>query len=496
MKPRFIPRGGTVVGGASTAMGWSLLNTLVSRCGTFGIGILLARVLGPDAFGTFAVALVALLAVLSFNELGVSLAIVRWQGDPALIAPTVTTISVISSTLFCASAFFLAPAFSKAMGDPEATPVVQLLILSVLINGAVAAPAALLQRTFQERTRMIIDQTNVWVGAGISVALALLGAGAMALAIGRLAGSLIAAVMFIVASPVPYRLGLDRTKLVPLLRFGVPLAATSVVVFIVGYADQLTAGSVLGASVLAFYVMAFNLSSWPMSLFSQPLRRVAPAMFAKLQHDPEQLRLALTWVVGILASLTVPFVVFLAAAAVPLVQVIYGDIWVPAAAAVSWLVIAAACRVFYELVYDYLVILGMSGTVFWIQFSSLIFLVPALITGASSAGLAGLAAAQAAVSGGVLLPLYLWRLKRTGVALRLIFSRTWLPLLVGIGVWAATTALVAIRIQPLAALCAGGLMVVIVSAGLLLQQRKGLQMLRELGRSEVLYKTSEGNQRR
>ena len=86
--------------GASAALGWSLLNTGVAKLGTLGIGIVLARVLGPDSYGTFAVAMVALLAVLTFNELGVSLAIVRWPGDPARIAPTVTTISVLGSVVF------------------------------------------------------------------------------------------------------------------------------------------------------------------------------------------------------------------------------------------------------------------------------------------------------------------------------------------------------------------------------------------------------------
>ncbi len=88
---------GGVASRATRAFGWSFLNTIVSRLGTLAIGIVLARVLGPEAFGTFAVATVAMLAILSFNELGVSLAIVRWQDDPATIAPTVNTISVLSS---------------------------------------------------------------------------------------------------------------------------------------------------------------------------------------------------------------------------------------------------------------------------------------------------------------------------------------------------------------------------------------------------------------
>src|SRR6478609_1354265 len=102
-------------GAASRALSWSFINTAVSRFGTLAIGIVLARLLGPTEFGTFAVATVALIAVLSFNELGVSLAIVRWTADPRIIAPTVTTISVVTSSLLTIGAVLAAPAFSAAM---------------------------------------------------------------------------------------------------------------------------------------------------------------------------------------------------------------------------------------------------------------------------------------------------------------------------------------------------------------------------------------------
>ena len=102
---------------AGRALAWSLLNTAVAKFGTVAIGIALARMLGPEEFGTFAVATVALLAVLSFNELGVSLAIVRWEGDPADMAPTVTTISTVMSAVLAHGDGPAARAFTAAMGD-------------------------------------------------------------------------------------------------------------------------------------------------------------------------------------------------------------------------------------------------------------------------------------------------------------------------------------------------------------------------------------------
>ncbi|WP_246005941.1 oligosaccharide flippase family protein [Georgenia muralis] len=416
---------------------------MASRIGTLAIGIVLARLLGPEEFGTFAVALVALTAALSLNELGVSLAIVRWAGDPRLIAPTVSTISVVSSLAVFGIAFAAAPAFAREMGDPGATPVVRLLAVAVVVSGVVATPAMVMQRQFLQRRKMLIDQVGVWLGALVSLTLALTGTGAMSLAVGRLAGALASAVLFLVLSPFPFRLGLDRTHVRPLLQFGLPLAGASVIVFALGNADQLVVGGMLGSTALGFYVLAANLSSWPVNVFSQPLRSVAPAVFARLKHDPDEMRRTFTAILGVVAAVAFPVCLLLAGAASAVVPFVYGDVWAPAAAALVWLAFFAAFRIVFELAYDYLVIAGASGVLLRIQVLSLLVVLPAQLLGAVADGIRGVALAQAATAALVLLPLYLFHLQRAGITSVAALRRLALPAAVsalgGAGAWAATT---------------------------------------------------------
>ena len=419
---------------ASAALGWSFLNVLVGRVGTMGIGIVLARLLGPDEFGTYAVAYVALVAVLSFNELGVSLAIVRWPGDPKEIAGTVTTISLVASCLIAGVGVVLAPTFTAAMGSPEATPVVRLLALNVIISGAVQSPAALLQRAFRQRARMAADQVNVWVGAVTSVVLALAGSGAMSLAVGRLAGALTSGVLLVVLSPIPYRLEYRPDKARALLRFGLPLAGASMLVFLVGYADQLVVGRMLGPTALGFYVLALNLAGWPLSLFSLPLRGVAPPAFARLQHDPARMRSAFTVVVELVAKVSVPVCVCMAAAAVPLVQLVYGDAWLPASEILPWLALVSAVKIFHELAYDFLVVLGSSRGVLWVQAMWLVVVVPLMVLGAVRYDAAGVAAAHLLAASAVVLPAYLLLLRRGGVVTSAVLRSMVVPTLGGVAV--------------------------------------------------------------
>ncbi len=472
------PRGRPRNGRASGALAWSFTNTVVSRLGTLAIGVFLARLLGPEAFGTYAIAFVALVAVLSFNELGVSLAIVRWPGDPAKIAPTVTTISIVSSLLIAGGVYLAAPAFATAMGDADAAGLVQLLGLSVVVNGAVATPAALLQRYFKQGRRAAADQANVWVGAIVSVALAVAGFGAMSLVVGRLAGSVVSAVLLVAFSPEPYRLGFDRSVVRPLLSFGLPLAGASILVFAAGYLDQVVVGTTLGSVALGYYVLAFNLSNWPMTMFSQPLRAVAPALFARLQHEPNQMRGAFTRTLRPLGAIALPTCVVLSVASPEVVGFVYGEQWLPAAEALRWLAVLAALRIFVELAYDYLVVLGRSAQLFTLQLTWLIAMVPATVVGARLAGIGGAALGQVAVVLLVVIPFYLFLLRRDGLRARGILRDVCVPV-AGAAVVAALVAVVTTVVAaPLLALVLAGVVALLAIGLLLLLARADLKALR------------------
>ena len=464
--------------GAQRALVWSFANTAFGKFGTLLISIVIARVLGPDEFGTYAVALVALAAVLSFNELGVSLAIVRWEGDPRRIAPTVATISVVASVAFFAIAWAATPAFVAVMGDPGATDVVRLMLVCVPLNGLVAVPAALLQREYQQGRRAAADQVNIWLGAVISVLLAVLGWGAMSLAIGRVVASVVFSAMLLAFSPAPLRLGWNRDVVGPLLRFGMPLAGASIAVFAVGYADQVVVGSVLGTRELGFYVLAFNLASWPVTILSQPLRAVAPAAFARIQGDPVRMDVNFRAAYRLVLAVALPACAFLAGAAWPIVTFVYGDVWAPAALALQWLALQAAVRIVFELSYDFLAVKRRSAVLMLIQGVWLVALLPALIVGALIDGIRGVAVAQFVVAGIILIAGYGWALARAGVRVGGLARASGVPLLGGVVAGVAGW-LLAQEITPdgVAALIAG-VVSVGVSAVLLWASRGSLALLR------------------
>jgi O-antigen/teichoic acid export membrane protein len=450
----------------------------VNKLSLLGIGIMLARLLGPHAFGTYAVAYVAMTALLTVNELGVSLAIVRWEGDPAFITPTIMTISLLFSTLIYAACFLAAPSYAAVMGAPSATGVIRVMAILVLIDGFTETPAAWLQRQFRQGLRTVADQANVWLGTGTTLILAVTGHGAMSLAIGRVVGCLAGAALLAAFAPEALRPGFSPAAARALLRFGLPLAGSGLVALAVTSVDQLVVGHLLGSVALGFYVLALNLANWPIVMFSQPVGNVAPAVFARLQRDRAAMRTTFLSAAGLLCAVAAPACMLIGGAATPLIGFVYGARWLPAARPLLWLAMLGAVQIFLLLAYDYLVVLARSRFLLAVQLGWLAVLVPALIAGARFDGILGAGLAEAVVAAIGIVPWYLCELRRTGIGLPALGGRLGLPI-AGAGL-TALVALGAARLAPsyLVALGAAGITAVAVAGLLVFRMRTSLTFIR------------------
>jgi PST family polysaccharide transporter len=300
----------------------------------------------------------------------------------------------------------------------------------------------------------------------------------MSLAIGRLAGVGVGGIMFVRLSPEPWRLGVNRSQVVPLLKFGFPLAGASMVLFAISFADQIVVGRMLGPTLLGFYVLAFNLSQWPVLVFSQPLRNVAPATFSRLQHEPEAMRSAFRGIIGLLAAITFPICLLLSGAAGPIIALVYGARWAPAAAVLAWLGVLAAFKILYELAYDYLVVIGASRAILALQAMTLASMIPALIVGVLVSGISGAAAAQVMVAASVMLPLYGVLFARAGLHPRRLLSRIWVPVLAALTVEASALAISAAMPYDLVACVLAGLVTLLALGALIHRDRAELSRLR------------------
>jgi PST family polysaccharide transporter len=413
---------------ARRALWWSIANNAVGRVGTTLIGIVLARILVPEDYGMYAVALVALTGLLAVNELGVSLAVVRWPGDVSRIAPTVVTLSIASSVVLWLAMFFAAPVVANALNATDATTFVRFLSLSVLIDAVTAVPAALMTREFMQRERMLVDSAGFVIASLTAIVLAVLGYGAWALVWSALLGNIVNAAFILRYAPRRYLPGFRIDVARELLSFGLPLALASLIITALLNVDYVVIGAELGPAALGFYLLAFNLSTWPVNMFSAPARRVSLPLFARLNAGNASASTAFVPVCSVMIMFTLPACLAIAVFAEPMIRTVYGDTWLAAASVLPWLMVLALARVLSELAYDFLVALGASRSNLALQFIWLVALLVTLPVAVKAGGIEGVAIAHAGIALLIAGPAYAFVLRGTGVSLRAIAVQIVRPL--------------------------------------------------------------------
>ncbi|MFE5717118.1 oligosaccharide flippase family protein [Streptomyces erythrochromogenes] len=467
------PSLGRKVGSAAK---WSLINTVVMRLGNFATGIVLARYfLGPEAWGVYGIAQTVLLVLLSANELGVSLAIVRWEGDPRRFAPTVLTLSAASSCLLYAVLFATAPAVADVLGSPEASGVLRVMCLCVVLDGLSQVPAGFLTREFAQGRRMAVDGLNFVLSTAVTLLLAVQGWGAMSFAWGSVVGNVAALIGCCLAAPGTLKFGWDREQARALLKFGLPLAGASMLALGVVNVDTMVVGSTLDPLALGFYVLAFNISGWPVRIISEAARRVSFAGFSRLADSPQALAAGFARALGVVTAATVPLCVLLAALAAPVIELVYGERWLPAAGALPWLMALGLVRIGCELAYDCLVAIGRRRSLIAVQGLWLVLLIPALVIGARGGGIVGVAQGHVVIAGAVVVPVFLLALHRGGIRLGTVARACAWPLLGGVVMAAALLVLERYLGDSVPALLATAAAGTVVYAGCLLPARKTLR---------------------
>lgn len=445
----------SLVGDVRRGLAWSSLNSVVLRLGSVVVGIVLARLLAPEDFGVYAIALTIQAILVTLVDLGLSVDLVRTD-DPTRRAPTVATLSLASGIALALLMTLTAGAVADAMDAPDAAGVIAVLSWTLVIAGAGIVPYAQLQRNLQQRELFACSIGEFTSGTAVTIGLILLGMGPMALAIGRMVAQLTNTSLQFVLARVRPRFALDPDIARSALAFGLPLAAANLLSWAVMSVHTIAIAGIAGTTALGLYVLAFNISSWPMSTIGQAIRGVSLAGFSRASRERRDgggfaLALSLSWALALLVG------VLLAALAQPVVALLYGARWSASASVLAALGIFGALRVAIDLIATYLLARGTARAVFYVQALWLLSLIPVVVIGTHWKGIAAAGWSHLIVAAVVVLPAYAIALGRVGVPLRQLVGAMWLPAAAALPTWCAAHA-VATQVQrPLLALLLGGL---------------------------------------
>ena len=318
--------------------------------------IVVARLLGPRDMGIFAVAMAAVGVIGLMQALGLGSFLVRERDlTPDLIA-TAATVDLGISIVMAMGIAGLALLGGILFHEPGVRDVLLVIAVVPVIGHFAFVPQAMIERDGDFRLMAIVRAASSAIGLIITIALARAGYRYMALAYSQVANALITNIALNIIGRRHFKRRFSLRHWSRVARFGAQIFAIAGITQAASRLMDLVLGRVQGLAALGLYSRA---SSNHAMLWGSVHGVVGSVVFVDLaRHRRDGIPLAPRYlqVLELMTGLMWPLLAGVAVLARPLVGLIYGPVWLGAAAPLSLLCIASVLLVSTTMTWEIFVV--------------------------------------------------------------------------------------------------------------------------------------------
>ncbi|WP_284615890.1 lipopolysaccharide biosynthesis protein [Aquabacterium humicola] len=314
-----------------SALAWSGGVRLLGQLFTWGVTLVVMRVLQPADYGLLAMATVFVAFLTLMADIGLGQALVQVDRlDEQRVRQVFGAIIVVDCLLFTLQ-YAAAPAIADFYGEPRLATILRALGATFLLAIFTSVPTALMSRELDFKRQSLIEFGSAILGSLTTLTMALLDFGVWALVGGMLVSHACRAIACNVVKPYLQwpRLSLEGVR--GLILFGGQMTAARLLWFVYSQADMFIAGKLLGKEPLGVYSVAMHLASLPVQKISALANQVAFPAFARANEEGAGVAAGyLLKAVRLLSFFSFPVLWGLSAAAPELIAVVLGTKWTAA----------------------------------------------------------------------------------------------------------------------------------------------------------------------
>jgi len=339
-----------------SAAKWSVSLTLARLVLQIASQAVLARILGPEIYGVFGMALVIFVFSMFLSEFGLGMFLLQRETLTDEDVRFVTTWQVLFGVAAAVVLLCAAPIVAAYFNDARVEPVLRWMSIACVLMAAAAPATRLLSRDLNFRAIGLIDLGSYAVGyLMVGVPLALAGTGVMTLVVAWLTQSAVKLVATVAVKPHAWRPLFRHSDAREVFQLGRNVFFTLLVNWFLGNVDRVVIGRYLGSHPVGLYNAGFNLSSTASSAFVSALSGTFLSSGARVKEEPERLRRAFLQILASIWVIAAPMFVLLAMLSDGIIAILYGDKWVGAGDVLRALLFAIPATL----------TLGMSTPVLW-----------------------------------------------------------------------------------------------------------------------------------
>lgn len=318
-------------GRSISAVLWGALGAFLRAFLQVFAQVILARLLGPEVYGVFALALVVVFFSTFFADVGLAYGLIQRKVVRDEDIRFVFTWQALLGTITTLIVFFSAPYVANFYGDERLVDVVRWLSLSCLIGALSSTASTLLRKDLNFRAINLATVISYAVGfLLVGVPMAWLGYGVSSLVAAFLVQMTVQTVYQMVARPHPKRPLLWQPASRELLGFGGTVLITNLINWVMNSIDRVVVGRMMSVSAAGLYSVVSNFITGPTITVLAMLQSVLYSASARVQDSARSLRIGLRTMFGIVGLAFVPMFFTIGVVSATFMQAVYGERWVGA----------------------------------------------------------------------------------------------------------------------------------------------------------------------
>ncbi|MAB50852.1 MULTISPECIES: MOP flippase family protein [unclassified Marinobacter] len=309
------------------ALGWTAGGKVVSQVLSFGIGIALARLLNPDAFGLIAMMIVFTGFASLLTDVGLGSALVQKKDVTEAHYSTVFWTNLGLGTTLTLTIFSISPYIASFYGREELTEIGRILSLQFIINAIALVPRIRLVKQLTFRVIATADLCGMLIAGVCAIFMASNGYGYYALAWQPLIVITVATIFVWSYSRWAPAVLYSRAALGELFSFSAFNFANRIVQYFSQQLDKLLTGRFLGGESVGLLDKAQSMMLFPLRNISHTVGSVMFPALSQVQEQKQRVRSVYMRSTHSIALLTFPMMSGMFAVADTFVYGVLGEQW-------------------------------------------------------------------------------------------------------------------------------------------------------------------------
>jgi len=306
---------------------WNYIGTFIKMFTQYVVVILLMRLVGPQAYGTMAIALSIIALGNLLNDSGLGAFIVQ---NPQLTKDDIKscfTIQIFMSLIVALSVFLGSNLVSNYFNNNELALVLKLLSISFILQAYGVISFNLLKKEFKFKNIQIANISSYIISyAVIGLILAFNNWGVLSLVYAQISQAFLNSLMLYFFTKHSLKLKFVFTKkYLKYYRFGLKALATNITNWLIDSLGTFSMGKVYGAINLGFYNRTFTLLMYPITFVVNMIQTIMFPLYSKFQDDEKLTKQTFLSTVFIVALFMIPISLVLIIFRYEIFRMLFGE---------------------------------------------------------------------------------------------------------------------------------------------------------------------------